>query len=165
VLNKRSLTESQSNEGEGDQGTYAVQDANGAAAAGEDDTVAADRVVNAVAAEHGEIIGAEERQENVRETKGNVSGKKRRRQMVPEMPLDHPGISPVAFRSQYQRYVGTYPIHVELPVPDSQNRKTSGRRKDKGQRARRTCTTCARSDCNGARTRVPKGQSKECSNS
>jgi hypothetical protein len=75
--NERSLTESQSNEGEGDQGVDEVQDANGAA--GKDDAVATDRVENTVDAEQGEIVVAVERQENAREPEGNVGGKKRRR--------------------------------------------------------------------------------------
>jgi hypothetical protein len=158
----RPLSESQLNEGEGDQGTDEVQDANGMA--GEHDAVAADQVENAIAAEQGEIVGAVERQDNVREPEVNVGAKKRRRrqQMVPRMPSDHPGINQMAFRPHHQRYVGAYPIHVEPPVPDSQKRKGTGRRPDQVQRARRTCRTCRRLDCNGAKTRVRKGQSREC---
>jgi hypothetical protein len=158
-LNKQSLTESQSNEGEGDQGTDEVQDANGAA--GEDDDIAADRFENAGVAEEGEIVGAVEPQENVRAPEVSIDGKKRRRRqrMVPQMPSHNAGINQSAFRPYHQLYFGTYPMHVELPVPDSQKRKG-----DKVQRKGRTCKTCGRSsfECNGAKTNVKEGESKAC---
>jgi hypothetical protein len=167
ALNKRSLTASQLNEGEGDQGTHEpvfnnneVQDAN--SAAGEEEAVAADRVENTGTAEQGESFGATGRQENVREPEVNAGGEKRRQRMVPKMPLDHRGIDPRAFRTQHQRYVGAYHIHVDLPAPDSQKRKGVTRQADKLIRARRKCATCRRFDCNGAKTRLKKGESKEC---
>jgi hypothetical protein len=127
-----------------------VQDAN--SAAGEEEAVAADRVENAGAAEQGESFGVVERQENVREPEVNAGGVKRRQRMVPKMPLDHRGIDPSAFRAQHQRYVGPYPIHVDLTVPDSQKCKGVTRQADKVKRAKRKCTTCRRFDCNGAKT-------------
>jgi hypothetical protein len=75
-----------------------------------------------------------ERQDNVREPEVNAGGEKRRQRMVPKMPLDYRGIDPRAFRAQHQRYVGAYPIHVDLPVPDSQKRKGVTRQADKVKR-------------------------------
>ena len=82
--------------------------------------------------------------------------------MVPQMPLGLPGIDPRAFPPQLQHYLGAYPFHVGPPRSDAQKRKGSGRQGDKVKRAKRKCLTCRQCDCNGAKTRVKPGESKEC---
>jgi hypothetical protein len=59
-----------------------------------------------------------------RSADAKATNQRRRQWMVPQMPSNYyPGIDPRAFISQHQRYVGAYPIHAELPVPDSQRRQ------------------------------------------
>jgi hypothetical protein len=84
--------------------------------------------------------------------------------MLPRMPTNFPGIDPAAFRVAPSLTAGSHPIHVvqaPLAVPGIKRRKHRG--KDQvSKRKKWCCKTCNRSDCNGAKTRVRPGYSREC---